>query len=45
MYKTQGSYSYQLSTEKGMAEVNTQNETITNSINLPRLLYGLWHSP
>lgn len=27
-----------------MTKVNTQNETMTNSIKLPRLLYGLWQS-
>lgn len=27
-----------------MTKVNMQNETKTNSIKLPRLLYGLWQS-
>lgn len=44
MYKRQGSYSYWNSIEKGMTKVNTQNETMTNSIKMPRLLYGLWQS-
>lgn len=45
MYKRQGSHSYQDPIEKGMTEVNTQNETMTNSVKLPRLLYGLWQFP
>lgn len=44
MYKRQGDYSYRNSIEKGMTKVNMQNETMTNSVKLPRLLYGLWQS-
>lgn len=27
-----------------MTKVNTQSKTMTNSVKLPRLLYGLWQS-
>lgn len=30
--------------KKGMTKVNTQNETMTNSVKMPGLLYGLWQS-